>query len=118
MDLNNDDICLNWTPLYHDMGLVNNFLLCLTKGVPLAILSPMDFINKPALWLRGLYDTRSTITWSPNFGFAITAEIVRDDQIEGVNLNRSQGILERCGADPHRNDRCLLQAFCSLRVAS
>ena len=87
MDLNNDDICLNWTPLYHDMGLVNNFLLCLTRGVPLAILSPMDFINKPALWLRGLCDTRSTITWSPNFGFAITAEIVTDEQIEGVNLN-------------------------------
>jgi acyl-CoA synthetase (AMP-forming)/AMP-acid ligase II len=70
------------------MGLVNNFLLCLTKGVPLAMLSPMDFVNKPALWLRGLSDTGSTITWSPNFGFAITAEIVRDDQIEGVSLNR------------------------------
>lgn len=88
MDLNNDDICLNWTPLYHDMGLVNNFLLCLTKGIPLTMLSPMDFINKPALWLRGLSDTASTITWSPNFGFAITAEIVKDDQIEGVCLNR------------------------------
>ena len=87
MDLNNDDICMNWTPLYHDMGLVNNFLLCLTRGVPLAMLSPMDFISKPALWLRGLCDTRSTITWSPNFGFAITADIVTDDQIEGVNLN-------------------------------
>ena len=88
MDLNNDDICLNWTPLYHDMGLVNNFLLCLTKGVPLVMLNPMDFVSKPALWLRGLSDVGSTITWSPNFGFAITAEIVRDDQIEGVCLNR------------------------------
>lgn len=88
MGLNNDDICFNWTPLYHDMGLVNNFLLCLTKGVPLAILSPTDFVKKPALWLRGLFDTASTITWSPNFGFAITAEVVRDDQIEGVSLHR------------------------------
>jgi acyl-CoA synthetase (AMP-forming)/AMP-acid ligase II len=88
MDLNKDDICLNWTPLYHDMGLVNNFLLCLTKGVPLAMLSPIDFVNKPALWLRGLSDTASTLTWSPNFGFAITAEIVRDDQIENVRLGR------------------------------
>jgi acyl-CoA synthetase (AMP-forming)/AMP-acid ligase II len=88
MDLNSDDICLNWTPLYHDMGLVNNFFLCLTKGIPLAMLNPIDFVNKPALWLRGLSDTASTITWSPNFGFAITAEIVRDDQIESVRLDR------------------------------
>lgn len=88
MDLNNDDICLNWTPLYHDMGLVNNFLLCLTKSVPLAMLNPIDFVNKPALWLRGLSDTASTMTWSPNFGFAITAEIVRDEQIENVRLDR------------------------------
>lgn len=88
MDLNNDDSCLNWTPLYHDMGLVNNFLLCLTKGIPLTMLNPIDFVNKPALWLRGLSDTASTITWSPNFGFAITAEIVRDDQIENVRLDR------------------------------
>jgi acyl-CoA synthetase (AMP-forming)/AMP-acid ligase II len=88
MDLNEDDRCLNWTPLYHDMGLVNNFLLCLTKGIPLTMLNPIDFVNKPALWLRGLSDTASTITWSPNFGFAITAEIVRDDQIENVRLDR------------------------------
>ncbi|NWG01874.1 MAG: AMP-binding protein [Syntrophaceae bacterium] len=88
MDLNQEDICLNWTPLYHDMGLVNNFLLCLTKGIPLAMLNPIDFVNKPALWLRGLSDTASTMTWSPNFGFAITAEIVRDDQMEGVRLDR------------------------------
>src|SRR5262249_20430296 len=24
MGLGPDDVCLNWTPLYHDMGLVNN----------------------------------------------------------------------------------------------
>src|SRR4030042_2607945 len=75
LGLNNDGRCLNWTPLYHDMGLVNNFLLCLTKGIPLTMLNPIDFVNKPALWLRGLSDTASTLTWSPNFGFAITAEM-------------------------------------------
>src|SRR4029434_2231970 len=25
MALSPDDVCVNWTPLYHDMGLVNNF---------------------------------------------------------------------------------------------
>ncbi len=87
MAIDGDDICLNWTPLYHDMGLVNNFFLCMTKGIPLAMMSPIEFVRKPALWLRSLQATGSTVTWSPNFGFAITAERVRDDEIEGVRLD-------------------------------
>jgi acyl-CoA synthetase (AMP-forming)/AMP-acid ligase II len=88
MRLREDDVCLNWTPLYHDMGLANNFLLCLTHGIPLALLSPTDFIRNPALWLRGLSDTGSTVTWSPNFGFALAARKIRDEEVEGVRLER------------------------------
>jgi acyl-CoA synthetase (AMP-forming)/AMP-acid ligase II len=88
MELSSDDVCFNWTPLYHDMGLVNNFLLCLVAGVPLAMLSPTDFIRKPALWLRGLSDTQATITWSPNFGFAIATRKVAPEELDGVRLDR------------------------------
>lgn len=88
MDLNDSDVCLNWTPLYHDMGLVNNFFLCLTQGVPLAMLDPLDFVRKPALWLKGLSDTGSTLTWAPNFGFALAAERARDEEIQSVSLDR------------------------------
>jgi fatty-acyl-CoA synthase len=87
MKLREEDICLNWTPLYHDMGLVNNFFLCLTGGVPLVMLSPLDFVKTPALWLRALSQTGATITWSPNFGFAISARRVQDDEMEGVRLD-------------------------------
>lgn len=69
------------------MGLVNNFLLCLTSGVPLVMLSPQDFIKRPALWLRGLSETGSTITWSPNFGFVVAAQRVEDDQIADIRLD-------------------------------
>jgi acyl-CoA synthetase (AMP-forming)/AMP-acid ligase II len=87
MGLSHNDVCLNWTPLYHDMGLVNNFFLCLTQGIPLAMLSPTDFVKQPARWLRGLYDTGATVTWSPNFGYAITAQRVKDAEITGVRLD-------------------------------
>ena len=88
MDLSPEDICFNWTPLYHDMGLVNNFLLCLCKGVPLALLGPEDFVKKPVLWLDGLSRTRSTITWSPNFGYALATQRIQDQELEGVRLDR------------------------------
>lgn len=87
MELSSEDVCFNWTPLYHDMGLVNNYLLCLTAGVPLVMLAPHEFIRRPALWLRGLHDTGATVTWSPNFGFAVAARKVRDAEVEGVRLD-------------------------------
>jgi acyl-CoA synthetase (AMP-forming)/AMP-acid ligase II len=92
MRLSEQDVCLNWTPLYHDMGFVNNFLLCMTSGVPLVMLSPEDFVRRPALWPRSLSDTEATITWSPNFGFALAARRVRDNELEGVRLDRVRGL--------------------------
>ena len=50
------------------------------------MLPPTEFLRRPALWLRGLDDTGATTTWSPNFGFAIAAQRVSDDQLEGVSL--------------------------------
>lgn len=88
MRLRDDDVCFNWTPLYHDMGLVNNFLLCLTKGVPLVMQKPQDFVKRPASWLRGLSATGATLTWAPNFGFALATERVRDPELDTVRLDR------------------------------
>ncbi len=87
MELTPDDLCVNWTPLYHDMGLVNNFFLCLARGVPLVLLSPQDFVRRPALWLRSLSQTGATITWSPNFGFALAARKAQESELEGVRLD-------------------------------
>jgi len=87
MGLSERDVCVNWTPLYHDMGLVNNFLQCLTTDVPLVLLSPDEFVKRPALWLRSLSDTGATVSWSPNFGFALAAQRVNDDELAGVRLD-------------------------------
>lgn len=116
MQLDKDDVCLNWTPLYHDMGLVNNFLLCLTKGVPLAMLSPLDFARKPALWLRGLFNTGSTMTWSPNFGFAITAERVREEEVTGVRLDRVRKFWNAAERIHLETIRAFYERFASLGV--
>jgi acyl-CoA synthetase (AMP-forming)/AMP-acid ligase II len=70
------------------MGLVNNFLLCLAKGVPLVMQKPQDFVKRPASWLRGLSETGATLTWAPNFGFALATERVRDAELDGVRLDR------------------------------
>ncbi len=87
MGIDDSDVCCNWTPLYHDMGLVNNFFLCMARGLPLVMMKPLEFVKRPALWLRALSDTGATVTWSPNFGFALAAHRIQDDWVEGVRLD-------------------------------
>jgi fatty-acyl-CoA synthase len=86
-----DDLFVSFTPLHHTMGLLNNFLLCLTSGIPLVLVAAHDFAKKPALWLRALSETRATQTWSPNFGFALAVERIGDEELSGVRLDRMRG---------------------------
>ena len=91
MALSPEDICVNWTPLYHDMGLVNNLFLCLIKRVPLVMLDTLQFVRKPAMWLRTLSTAGGTVAWSPNFGFALAAHRIRDQELDGVRLDHVRG---------------------------
>ena len=117
IELNSDDVFFNWTPLYHDLGLVNSFLLGLVTGTPTALLGPLDFVHQPARWLRGISDTRATTTWSPNFGYAITTQRVRDDQIEGSRSEQHAWLLERRRTRPLGNNAGLRGSLPKLRAA-
>ncbi len=91
MRIGAEDTFLNWTPLYHDMGLVNNFLLCMVKRVPLAMIETFDFLRRPALWLKALPITEATTTWAPNFGYALATQRIRDQELDGVRLDGVRG---------------------------
>ena len=91
MDLTVDDVCFNWTPLYHDMGLVNNFLTCMSGNVPLVLMDPHAFVKRPSAWLRGIAETGTTVTWAPNFAFALVTERTPPKAMEGVRLDGVRG---------------------------
>ena len=82
-----DDIAVSWLPLYHDMGLIGCWLGALYFGVPVAILSPLAFLSRPARWLRTLHVHRGTVSAAPNFAFELCVRKVRDDEIEGLDLS-------------------------------
>jgi acyl-CoA synthetase (AMP-forming)/AMP-acid ligase II len=92
MDVGRNDTFLNWTPLYHDMGLINNFMLCLLHEIPLVLMSPFDLMKCPALWLQALSDTEATTSWSPNFGFALAAQRSTEQQLAGIRLDHVRGL--------------------------
>ena len=82
-----DDVAVSWLPLYHDMGLIGAWLGALYFGVPVVILSPLDFLARPARWLRALHAHRATLSPAPNFAFDLCGRKVADAELEGVDLS-------------------------------
>jgi 1-acyl-sn-glycerol-3-phosphate acyltransferase len=82
-----DDVAVSWLPLYHDMGLIGSWLAALYFGIPIAILSPLAFLSRPARWLWALHAHRGTVSSAPNFAFDLCARKVGDDEIQGLDLS-------------------------------
>ncbi|MBX3025605.1 AMP-binding protein [bacterium] len=81
------DISVNWIPLYHDMGLIDAFLLPLLSGCPTVLMPTTDFMRDPSLWLWAIHRYRGTISWAPNFAYTLCARRVGDRDLEGLDLS-------------------------------
>ena len=81
------DVFVSWLPLYHDMGLIGAWLAGLYHGFPLAVMSPLAFLARPARWLRAIGEQRGTLSASPNFGYELCLRHVRDAEMTGVDLS-------------------------------
>ena len=82
------DTVVSWLPLYHDMGLIGSWLFSLYHGLPITVLSPLDFLLRPERWLWALSDSRGTLCPAPNFAFELCVRKIRDDAMDGVDLSK------------------------------
>jgi 1-acyl-sn-glycerol-3-phosphate acyltransferase len=69
------------------MGLIGSWLGALYFGIPIAILSPLAFLSRPARWLWALHAHRATVSPAPNFAFDLCVRKVADEEIEGLDLS-------------------------------
>ena len=97
-----DDVSVNWIPLYHDMGLIDAFLLPLLTGCPTVLIPTMDFMRDPGLWLWAMHRYRGAISWAPNFAYSVAASRIPEAELEGLDLsswriaiNAAEPLLER-----------------------
>ncbi|GJL90686.1 fatty acyl-AMP ligase [Hyphococcus sp.] len=74
MSLTSGDRATSWLPLYHDMGLIGFMLTPMTVQVGVDFLATSDFVRRPLLWLRIMTDHKTTITYSPSFGYDLAAK--------------------------------------------
>jgi fatty-acyl-CoA synthase len=93
-----NDVGVTWLPLYHDMGLIGAWLLPLYFGIPVAVLSPLAFLNRPERWLWAVHSYRGTLAAAPNFAFELCVRKIDDRDIEGLDLSSWRAVLN--GAEP------------------
>jgi fatty-acyl-CoA synthase len=89
---------VSWLPLYHDMGLIGALLSAVYLPGTLVLLSPQDFLVRPALWLRAISRHRGFISPAPNFAYALCLKRVKDEELEGIDL--TSWALALNGAEP------------------
>ena len=97
LGLDESDVGVSWLPLFHDMGLVGVLLCSLLRRFPIHLLSPAEFLLRPARWLELLASAGATLTVAPNFGYELAVRRVRGD----FDLSRLRRALN--GSEPvHR----------------
>src|SRR3989440_5401429 len=79
--------CVNWVPLYHDMGLILSVVGSMYLGAKCVLLSPSGFMQRPLTWLHAISDYRAEIASSPNFAYDVCINRLRADQMEGIDLS-------------------------------
>jgi fatty-acyl-CoA synthase len=85
--LSQQDRFCSWLPYYHDMGLVGIVLGCVATQRSVDFLATRDFAMRPRLWLRLMSEYRSTVSFSPPFGYALCARRLRPSDTEGLDLS-------------------------------
>jgi fatty acid CoA ligase FadD21 len=84
---------VSWLPFYHDMGLVLGVCAPILSGHPVALTSPMAFLEKPARWMRALAENPRAFSAAPNFAFELAARKTKDSDLAGLDLGGVHGII-------------------------
>ncbi|HEX3382490.1 MAG TPA: fatty acyl-AMP ligase [Paraburkholderia sp.] len=108
IDLCKQDVYVSWLPLHHDMGLIS-VLGALICDLPSVLLATEAFVRRPGLWMEAITKYGGTISFAPNFAYALAARRTRDADLEGLDLRSLR--VAGCGAEPI-NAQALRQ-FCA-----
>src|SRR6266436_5570767 len=108
LHLGNDDRVVSWLPLYHDMGLIGGLLAPVAYGAVCWLLSPLEFMLRPASWMQAVSEARATLTVAPNFAYGLVARKVSDEDLKGLDLSTLRAAIN--GAEPV--DPVIADEFC------
>ena len=100
LELTSEDRCVDWLPLYHDMGLIGSVLVAIAAGASSVLIAPESFIVRPTIWLETFTSRAGTYAPAPNFGYQLCATRVSDEALKKLDLSSWRVALT--GAEPVR----------------
>lgn len=111
LEIAEDDIAVSWLPLYHDMGLIGLVLAPVWFGVPTTYIPTLDFVKQPSIWMETMSTYGGSISFAPNFAFALAVKRTRPSKLADMDLSRAKAI--GCGAEPNHPEtlRSFLEFF-------
>src|SRR5215203_5066021 len=96
-----------WLPPYHDMGLIGGVLQPLYGGFPVALMSPISFLQQPLRWLQAISHLGAKTSVAPNFAYDLCVR--RTTPEERATLDLSSWEVAVTGAEPIRQE--ILERF-------
>jgi len=93
-----DDVCLTWMPLTHDMGLIGMHIMMFARRMQLNVIPTELFIRRPLLWMTFAARKGATVTSSPNFGYRHYLKVLGDRELGDLDLSSLRLIYN--GAEP------------------
>jgi fatty-acyl-CoA synthase len=89
---------VSWLPLFHDMGLIGFVIGPLFTDIPVVFLPTASFVRAPRIWLDTIHKHRGTITYAPNFAYALVTKRIKDKDLADLDLSCVK--IAGCGAEP------------------
>ncbi|MCL2013028.1 MAG: fatty acyl-AMP ligase [Cystobacterineae bacterium] len=92
------DVAVSWLPLYHDMGLIGFVISTAVYEVPSVLFPTTSFIRNPGLWLELIHRKRGTLSFAPNFAYALLHKRLRPEALQRFDLSCMR--VFGCGSEP------------------
>ena len=89
---------VTWLPLYHDMGLIGFVISPICWGVEVVFIPTVRFLWKPSVWMDALTEHKATVTFAPNFAYALITRRAKDKDLARWDLSSVKAF--GCGAEP------------------
>lgn len=80
-------VIFSWLPFHHDMGLIGNILHTIYAGCTCILMSPVQFIQKPRVWLENITKYKVTHSGAPNFAYDLCVDRIPVHELDLIDLS-------------------------------
>jgi fatty-acyl-CoA synthase len=78
---------VSWLPLFHDMGLIGFVIGPIFTDIQVVFMPTASFVRTPRMWLDKIAKHRGTITYAPNFAYALVTKRLKDKDVAELDLS-------------------------------